>query len=256
MANASTWPCVAFNYSGAHVLVTGGTSGIGAGVAQAYRKAGASVTITGTRGSADKYEEDLSGYRYLQLDVTDKANIARVAAELTQLDVLVHSAGIGLASIGIDESIPDNFAIAIEMHLTSVYRLSHACFPLLAKSKLQGGGSIIGIASMASFFGMPIVPGYGAAKGGLVQLMMTLSITGAPQNIRANAVAAGMTASRQTSVVTNRPEAFAPMLSRTPLGRFGVPDDISGPVLFLTSPAAAYITGQTINVDGGFSIAG
>ncbi len=247
---------VRFDYSGASVLVTGGTSGIGAGVAVAYRQAGAEVTITGTRASATDYDADLSAYRYLQLDVTDAAQIAAVAAALPRLDILVHSAGVALASLGKDEYEPDNFELAVRTHLTSVYRLSRACLDKLAASCLPGGASVVGIASMSSYFGVQIVPGYGAAKAGLVQLMKTMAVAWARHGVRANAVAAGLIRSRQTAWTTKRPERAAPTLERTPLRRVGEPAEVAGAVLFLTSAAAAYITGQTLPVDGGFSIAG
>jgi 3-oxoacyl-[acyl-carrier protein] reductase len=249
-------PRVSFDYGGAHVLVTGGTSGIGAAVAKAYRAAGASVTITGTRASVKDYDEDLNGYRYLKLDVTQKDEIAGVAAELPALDILVHSAGIALASIGKNEWEPDLFALAVEMHLTSVYRLSNACLPMLKASNMEGGASVIGMASMSAYFGMEIVPGYGAGKGGLVQLMKTLAVTWAKHGIRANAVAAGLIVSRQTAPLANNPEASEHLLSRTPIKRLGLPDDVAGAVLFLTSPAASYVTGHTLSVDGGFAVAG
>ncbi|MDB5970643.1 MAG: short-chain dehydrogenase/reductase [Hydrocarboniphaga sp.] len=252
----AAWPRISFDYRGVQVLVTGGTSGIGAAVAAAYLHAGASVTITGTRANARAYDEDLGAYRYLQLDVTDKAGIARVAAELPALDILVHSGGIALASIGIDESEPDHFATAIEMHLTGIYRLSHACLPLLKASKLEGGASVIGIASMSSYFGIEIVPGYGAAKAGLVQLMKTFAVSWARYGIRANAVAAGLVVSRQTGGLAGNPDTVAHLLQRVPLQRLGQPEDIAAGVLFLTSPASSWTTGQTLPICGGFSIAG
>jgi 3-oxoacyl-[acyl-carrier protein] reductase len=251
------WPNIAFDYKGAHVLVTGGTSGIGAGIAAAYREAGADVTVTGTKASASAYEgADLKGYRYVQLDVEDNAAIDRVAAGEKQLDILINNAGFALPSIGLDEYEPEIFERAIQMHLVSAYRMARGCAGALSKSKLQGGGSIIGIASMASYFGIEIVPGYGAAKGGLVQLTKTLAIHWAKQNIRVNAVAAGLTASRMTAGTIANPEWSAPTLARTPLGRLGEPRDIAGAVLFLTSPAASWITGQTVPVDGGYTVVG
>jgi NAD(P)-dependent dehydrogenase (short-subunit alcohol dehydrogenase family) len=142
------------------------------------------------------------------------------------------------------------------MHLTSVYRLSRLCRDQLAASTLQAGASIIGIASMSSYFGIEVVPGYGAAKAGLVQLMKTFAVAWSRHKIRANAVAAGLIMTRQTAVFKEHPEMAAPMIARTPLGRLGEPAEIANAVLFLTSSAASYITGQTISVDGGFSVSG
>ena len=252
----ATWPNIAFDYSGCHVLVTGGTSGIGAGIAAAYQSAGAAVTITGTRESAAAYDADLSHFRYMQLDVEDNAQIDRVAAAQTQLDILVNNAGFALPSQGLDEYEPEIFERAIQMHLISCYRMARGCAGTLSASRLRGGGSIIGIASMASYFGIEIVPGYGAAKGGLVQLTKTLAIHWAKQNIRVNAVAAGLTATRMTATTVANPQWSAPTLARTPLGRLGESHDIAGAVLFLSSPAASWITGQTLPVDGGYTVSG
>jgi len=245
-----------FDYSGASVLVTGGTSGIGAGVAAAYRQAGAQVTITGTRDRSEDYDADLSSYRYSRLDVTDTAQVDAVAAALPRLDILVHSAGIALANLGLDEYEPNNFELAIRMHLTSVYRLSRMCLDKLAASPLPGGASVIGIASMSAYFGVRLVPGYGAAKAGLVQLVKTMAVAWSRHGVRANGLAAGLIRTRQTERTVDTPKYVAPKLARTPLGRVGEPADVAGAVLFLTSAAAAYITGQTLAVDGGFSIAG
>lgn len=247
---------VGFDYTGAKVLVTGGTSGIGAAIAASYHQAGAEVTISGTRASAEDYREAVGPYRYVQLDVTRAEQIPGVAEALPDLDILINSAGVALASLGQDEWDPDLFARAVEMHLTSVYRLSHAFLPQLKASRIAGGASTIGIASMSAYFGMEVVPGYGAAKGGLVQMMKTLGVSWAKYGIRANAIAAGLVTSRQTAPITSNAEADGKLLTRTPIKRFGCADDIAAAVLFLTSGAASYVTGQTWNVDGGFSIAG
>ena len=248
----STWSNVSYNYRGAQVLVTGGTSGIGAGIAAAYRDAGAEVTITGTRKATSEYSEDLKGFRYLQLSLTDNAQITAVAAALPQLDILVNNAGANFMLQ--NEYDPDIFEKGVRVNLTSAYRLSHALQPKLARSALPGGASVIGIASLTSYFGVEVVPAYGAAKAGIVQLMKTLSIAWAKDKIRVNAVAAGITESRMTAQMLSMPEMMAPVLARTPLGRPGKPIDVAGAVLFLTSASASYITGQTLYVDGGASI--
>jgi NAD(P)-dependent dehydrogenase (short-subunit alcohol dehydrogenase family) len=249
-----SWQNVSYDYRGAQVLVTGGTSGIGAGIAAAYREAGAEVAITGTRKAAGDYEEDLKGYRYLQLSLTDKAQIAAVAAALPRLDILVNNAGANFMLQ--NEYDPETFEKGVQVNLTSAYRMSHALKDKLARSTLAGGASIIGIASLTSFFAVEVVPAYGAAKAGLVQLMKGLGLAWAKDNIRVNAVAAGITESRMTAQMLSMPEMMAPVLARTPLGRPGKPADVAGAVLFLTSAAASYITGQTLLVDGGYSIVG
>lgn len=244
------------DFSGAHVLVTGGTSGIGAASAALFRDAGADVTITGTRGSASEYDADLSGYRYLQLDVENKEQIDAVAAALPRLDVLVNNGGFALPSIGLDEWEPEIFDRAVNMLLNGAFRMARRTVDLLEKSVIPGGGSVIGIASMSSFFGIPIVPGYGAAKTGLVGLTRTMAANWGPRGIRANAVAAGLTLSKMTAGTFAEEAWTAPTLARTPLGRLGDPDDIAQAVAFLASPAASWITGQTLAVDGGYTISG
>jgi len=245
-----------YDYSNAYVLVTGGTSGIGNATAAAYRDAGANVTITGTRASAKDYDNDLSGYRYLQMDIEDGNSIDRVAAALPRLDVLVNNAGMALPSLGLDEYEPEIFARAVNMLLIGAYRMTRRSLELLAASKIAGGASIIGVGSMSSYFGIGIVPGYGAAKTGLVGLTRTLAVQWGSRGIRVNSVAAGLTRSRMTAGTFAQPGWIQPTLTRTPLGRLGEPEDIANAILFLTSPGASWITGQTLAVDGGYTVSG
>ncbi|WP_176594584.1 SDR family NAD(P)-dependent oxidoreductase [Sphingobium sp. EM0848] len=244
------------DYAGAHVLVTGGTGGIGGATAAAYRDAGAEVTITGTRGSAADYDADLGGYRYLRMDMEDGASIDAVAAALPRLDILVNNAGMALPSIGLDEYEPDVFARSVNMLLIGAFRMARRTVDLLSQSRIEGGASVIGIASMSSFFGISLVPGYGAAKTGLVGLTRTLAVQWGPRNVRVNAVAAGLTRSHMTAGTFEQEQWTAPTMARTPLGRLGEPEDIAGAILFLTSSAAAWITGQTLPVDGGYTVSG
>ena len=198
----------------------------------------------------------MSAYRYLPLDVTDNSQIDALPAKLDGLDVLIHSGGVALASLGLDEYQPDNYELAVQMHLTSVYRLSHNCLDLLSASQLPAGGAIISMASMSSYFGVPIVPGYGAAKAGLIQMMKTMAVSWSKQNIRANAIAAGLIKTRQTKPITDMAGDGEHFFDRTPLGRFGEAEDVANAALFLASTNASYITGQALNVCGGFSISG
>ena len=249
-----TWGQVKYDYGGARVLVTGGTSGIGAALAAAYRESGAEVTITGTRTSAADYEADLTGYRYLPFQLSEPAQFSQLAEQFESLDILVNNAGAVWPG-GRSEYEPDTFEEAVRINLCGPYRLAHALRPQLSRSKLAGGGCVIGIASMASYFGIEAVPGYGAGKAGLVQLTKTLAVAWASDRIRVNAVAAGLTESRMTANHVADRAALADTLARTPMKRVGTPSDIAGVVLFLTSGAAGYVTGQTLPVDGGYSIA-
>jgi len=252
--SGTDWPIIRFDYTGHTVLVTGGTSGIGAGIAAAYARAGAEVIITGTHDDPESYGIDLSGYRYLTLRLPDDKRIVEIAAMLPKLDILINNAGGILTSATQSEYDPDIFELSLRINLTSGFRMAQACRPLLSKSHVPGGASVIGIASMTSYFGWDGIAGYGAAKAALVQTTKTLGIAWVDQNIRVNAVAPGMTASRANARMLDDPKAMAPYFAQIPMRRVGTPRDIAGTVLFLTSPAAAYITGQTIPVDGGWSI--
>ncbi|MEP5569524.1 MAG: SDR family oxidoreductase [Halioglobus sp.] len=241
---------LSFDYSGASVLVTGGSNGIGLGIAREYLAAGAKVIITGRKEDASAYEHDLGGLDYRQLDVSSLSALKALADSLTSLDILINNAGGAQG----DEWGHDGFDQSINVNLSSAYHMSAACKHLLEASEFEGGASIIGIASMTSFFGYEWTPGYGAAKAGLVQLVKTLGISWGPSGIRANAVAAGMTRSNLTApVIDGMPEMIEGMFERQGLKRVGEAEDIAAAVLFLTSPAASWVTGQTLAVDGGFS---
>ncbi len=250
-----TFDGITFDYSGATVLVTGGSNGIGEGIAQAYLAAGAEVIITGTRPSAEDYDKDLSAYTYLPMIATDNESLATVAKAIPKLDILINNAGASLPD-GKDEWDPDVFEKAITINLTSNYRLADLLKDKLTASDFPGGASIVGMASMSSLFGIEVVPGYGSAKTGLVGLTRVLGVSYAKHGIRANSIACGLIESNMTAGMLEIPELIQPHLNRTPLNRLGVPADIAGPTLFLTSPAASYMTGQTIVVDGGFSVQG
>ena len=241
---------ISFDYSNASVLVTGGSNGIGLAIARAYQQAGANVSITGRNDSAGDYDHDLSELSYQQLDVNSRDSLITLAGSLDKLDILVNNAG-GMQA---DEWGHDGFDQSLNVNLASAFHLSSACKPLLEASAFEGGASIIAIASMTSFFGYEWTPGYGAAKAALVQLVKTLGVSWGPQGIRANAVAAGMTRTNLTApAIDGMPEMIQGMLARQGIKRVGEADDIAAAVLFLTSPAASWVTGQTLAVDGGFS---
>jgi 3-oxoacyl-[acyl-carrier protein] reductase len=242
-----------FDFSGARVLVTGGSNGIGAAIAQAFADAGAEVLITGTRASGDAYDGDLSAYAYHQLQLTDKGAIEALAASLDRLDILVNNAG-GNFPGGKHEAVPDVFEESVAINLFGGYRLAVGCKDKLAASRLEGGASVINMASMGAFFAVPIVPGYAAAKAATVQMTKNLAATWAGEGIRVNAVAPGLIESNMTAIMKGVEPLEKPFLDRTPLGRWGAPVDIAPVVLFLASSSARFLTGQTILVDGGFSI--
>jgi len=244
-----------FDYSGRTVLVTGGTAGIGRAIANAYKAAGADVHVTGRKERLSDYGADLAGFGYFPMTANDEGDIAAIVERLPSLDILVNNAGESHPG-GYDRRYePDVFEQTVEIILFGPYRLASALRPTLARSAMPGGASVVNLASMSSFFGMDAVPGYGAAKAAIVQLTKTLAIAWTPDNIRVNAIAPGNTRTRIFDRVIDVPEALEPLMARTPMGRFGEPEEMAGPTLFLTSPHASFITGQTLSVCGGFSIA-
>lgn len=245
---------VSFDFSGRRVLVTGGSSGIGHGVACGFAEAGAEVWITGRRAAASDYELDLTPFSYRQAEMTDPASLDRLVAEFDRLDVLVNNAGGNLMAE--NEWKPEVFARSVQMHLFSAFQLSVSCKPLLEKSEMEGGGSIVSCASMSAFRAVPVVPGYGAGKAGIVQMTLNMGVAWARDNVRVNAVAPGLIETGMTSIMKNEAmkEVEAAELARVPMARWGTPDDVTPMFLFLASPAARFIVGQTFNVDGGFSV--
>jgi len=244
---------IQFDFSGARVLVTGGSSGIGLGVARAFAEAGAEVTITGRRSDAAEYDVDLSGLAYRQAEMTDSDSLRALASDIDALDVLVNNAGGSLMAE--DEWRPEVFATALQLHLISAFTLAVTLKPQLAKSALSGGGSVVNCASMSAFKAVPVVPGYGAGKAGIVQMTLNMGVAWAQDNVRVNAVAPGLIETNMTALMKTEPmkEVEAAELARVPMGRWGSPEDVSPAFLFLASPAACFITGQTLCVDGGFS---
>lgn len=243
-----------FDFAGARVLVTGGSNGIGYGIAAAFAAAGAAVTVTGRRPGAGDYDRDLGAFDYRPLEIEDGDAIDRLAASLDRLDVLVNNAGASLPG-GRDEWDVDVFERAVRINLFGAFRLASACQPLLAASDAAGGAAIVNLASMSSYFGIEVVPGYGAAKAAIVQTTKTMAVRWARDGIRANAVAPGLIRSNMTAAMESVEDLWRPMIDRTPLGRWGNPEDVAPAVLFLASDAARYITGQTLAVDGGYSVA-
>lgn len=233
------------------MLVTGGASGIGAALARAFAGAGAAVTATGLDPAeieALRDDPDLGG-GLVRLDVRDAASVASVVGALDRLDVLVNAAGVIARGA---EHEPDVFADVVGVNLTGAMRLCSACRPLLAAS---GRGAILNLASMLSFFGGGLVPGYAASKGGIVQLTKSLAIAYARDGVRVNALAPGWIRTRLTAALQQDAERSTAILARTPLGRWGEPDELAGAALFLCSPAAGFVTGAVLTVDGGYSAA-
>ena len=217
-------------------LITGAAGGIGGALLAAFRHAGyrtIGVDCVPADGVA-------------RLDVTDTAAVTAFVANLDALSVLVNAAGVLRLR---EEYEPSEFAHVVDVNLTGTMRVSLACRAALATAK----GSIVNIASMHAIFGAPLSPAYAASKAGVVQLTKSLAVAWAEDGIRVNAIAPGwietpMTVPARSDAARNRA-----ILDRTPLARWGTPDDIVGPALFLASDAASFVTGAVLVVDGGYS---
>ncbi|BBX27802.1 SDR family NAD(P)-dependent oxidoreductase [Mycolicibacterium alvei] len=244
---------VQFDFTGANALVTGGTSGIGHATASLLRDSGADVTITGTKGGPQDYDVDLSGLEYRQLALTDSDGIAALADSFSDLDILINNAGANFPG-GLDESTPEGFALSVEVNLLAPFKLTERLHGALMASKAPGGASVVMLASMAAIRSVPVVPGYGSAKAGVLALTRNLAVKWAADGIRVNAVVPGVTATRMTAPMDYVPEVKQEQVDHIPLGRFATPEEIASPILYLCSGNASYSTGSALVVDGGYSV--
>ena len=235
-------------YAGKTALVVGGTSGIGAAIAAALAGLGGEVTVTGaTEEEASTLQRTSTApFRdVIAVDVRDDAAIHALVARMSRLDFLVNCAGTIRRGA---EHDPDVFAEVVAINLTGTMRCCTA-----ARDKLKAaGGAIVNMASMLSYQGAPQAPGYSASKGGVAQLTKSLAIAYAADGIRVNAVAPGWVKTSLTQPLQDDPARSAAILARTPLGRWAEPADIAGAVVFLGSPAARFVTGIVLPVDGGY----
>jgi len=234
---------VNFDVSDKHVLITGGRGGIGGAIATAFVEAGAHVIATDLAPLPEKTREGIDDR---MLDVRDADAVRALAGELTRLDVLVQCAG---RAAPMEEYELATFEEIVGIHLTGTFSVATALRPLLAAS----GGSVINVGSMYSYFGSPLVPAYGAAKAGIVQLTKTLALAWAAEGVRVNGIAPGWIRTALTAPLEALPGAAEAIVSRIPGGQLSEPEELAGTALFLASPAARLINGVTIPVDGGYS---
>ena len=240
---------VSFDFAGTEALVTGGTSGIGHATAMLFRDAGARVTITGTRPAATDYDADRSGMAYHQLQITNHESVDGLAQSFTRLDVLVNNAGANFPG-GLDESKPDGFEASVALNLTGPYRLTVGLYRALRASSAVGGGSVVNLASMSALRAVPLVPGYGAAKAGVIDVTRNLAVKWAAKGIRVNAVAPGTIDTPMTAPMHIAAELVESELAHIPLRRFGSAGEIAPTVAFLCTEQSRYTSGAVFVVDG------
>ncbi|MDB5848847.1 MAG: 2-deoxy-D-gluconate 3-dehydrogenase [Rhodoferax sp.] len=231
-------------FNGKRALVAGATQGIGAIIANHLADLGAEVTALGLGGGDGSLN---AAVQVKQTDVTSKDSLAEALADIAELDIVFNCAGIIKRGAEHDLEV---FEQVLAVNLTGTMRVCTA-----TRDKLKARrGCIVNTASMLSFFGGGLVPGYAASKGGVAQLTKSLAIAYAVDGIRVNAVAPGWIATPLTQALQDDPARAGPILARTPLGRWGTPDDVARAAMFLCTPAAAFMTGVILPVDGGYMV--
>jgi 3-oxoacyl-[acyl-carrier protein] reductase len=237
------------DFSGKQVLVVGGSSGIGNGIAQAFRAHGATLTVCGTRPTAADYSAEegsnLEGLDYAQLDVSDARAIEAFKPSFDRLDVLVLAQGAVIYRRGEFEMA--GFRKVMEVNLMSLMACATRFHTMLRDAR----GTLIIVSSTAAYHSTMGNPAYNASKTGAVGLTRTLGQAWAEDGIRVNGIAPGLVDTKMTKVTTSNPKRLEGALARIPLRRLGTPADMAGAALFLASRLASYIVGQTIVVDGG-----
>ena len=247
-----------FDLTGRAAIVTGASRGLGQTFARALAKAGADVAITSrTLDSLRPFQRELEsmGRRAvpLALDVRDEASIRQMAdtahRALGRIDILVNNAGCNVRKPAADVTWQD-WNLVLDPNLRGAFFVAQA----VARHMLpRGSGRIINIGSVTSVFGYAGLGPYGASRGGIRQLTMSLADDWGPHGITVNCLAPGWFKTDQNRVMYDDPEWVAYLIDRIPLKRPGRPDDLEGSIVFLASDASAYITGQTLLVDGGIT---
>ncbi len=240
------------DFTGKRVLVTGGSSGIGNGIAQGFRARGAQVIVTGTRPDEGDYLEaedsDFTGLTYHQLNVMDRDAVNDLPDAMLEPHVLIQSQGIVRYKRA--EFEREGWDDVVDVNLNSVMDIARAFHSGLADT----GGTMIVLSSVAAFKSTIGTPAYAASKAGAASLVKTLGEAWARDGIRVNGIAPGLVPTKLTAVSTENPERMDGYLRRIPLRRAGTPEDMAGAALFLASPLSAYMTGQTLVVDGGLTL--
>ncbi|WP_250036635.1 SDR family oxidoreductase [Paractinoplanes maris] len=241
-----------FSLHGRTALVTGSRGGIGRAIAVALARAGADVVLHGHHNDLDDVEREVRetgrGSTRWILDLSDTAAIPGAVATLPAIDILVNNAGIIRRAPAADHCFED-WRDVLGVNLDAVFQLTRT---VGAGMLARRHGKIISVASMLSFQGGLRVPGYTAAKHGLAGLTKALAAEWAAEGVQVNAVAPGYVVTDNTAALRADPVREAEITARIPAGRWGRPDDIAGAVVFLASPAADYVNGHLLAVDGGW----
>jgi gluconate 5-dehydrogenase len=247
-----------FSLKGMVALVTGSSRGLGHGMARGLAHAGAHVVINGRDAAAARARAlDLSAQGLIAsseaFDTRDAqaaaAAIESILARLGKIDILVNNAGVA-SRLALEDISDDDWRSVLDMNLTSCFRLARLVAPSMKKQQF---GRIVMTSSIMSLIPRPGVAAYAAAKGGLTALTRGLAAELGPHGITCNAIAPGYIATELVSALKNNPEFDAYIRKRTPAGRWGEPDELAGPVVFLASRAASYVNGHLLVVDGGMS---
>ena len=232
---------------GLQALVVGGTTGIGHAVSTALAAAGVRVAASGINEAeiaSSPFDAGLDPSRVI-LDIADQRSIDAVIDGMDRLDIVVNCAGMSVPRRA--EFDPVTFQRIVDINHTGALRLANAARPKLA----ERGGAIVNFCSFYSQFGSAYLPAYAASKGGLLLLTKSLAAAWVKEGIRVNAVAPGVIATPMTTPLMKNEAATRELTQRVPIGRVGEPADVAGSVLFLCSPASAYVTGVLLPVDGG-----
>lgn len=249
-----------FDLSGRVGLVTGGNGGIGLAHGRAMAAHGANIMVAGRNtdknaAAVETLREEGVEAESVVVDVADEGScqemIAKTVERFGRLDILVNNAGTNVRKQPQDMSLQE-WTLVQDVNLTSAFICSKAAYPHMCA---VGGGKIVNIGSMMSIFGASFAPAYAASKGGIVQLTKSLACSWAKDNIQVNAVLPGWIDTELTRNARQEVDGLHErVLSRSPTGRWGVPDDHLGTAVFLASKASDFVTGTAIPVDGGYSV--
>jgi gluconate 5-dehydrogenase len=246
-----------FSLRGETALITGGGSGLGFGIAECFVAAGATVVLVGRRADVLKKAAKKLGksasFEIHDITLVDEAQpfIQRVSKKAGPISILVNNAGIHLKKLAVDTT-PAEFSGVLQTHVVAAFSLTRAVLPQMLKRK---HGNILFTASMASLFGIPLVTAYSAAKSAYWGLVRSLATEISPHGVRVNAIAPGWIESdMMLNALNGDPERSKKILGRTPMNCFGTPRDVGLAATYLCSPAARFVTGVFLPVDGGASI--